>query len=292
MRGQRLYGVRPPETGRLSVSEYFKKKVLILGDGAVGKTSLIRRYVVDRFSDEYITTIGTKTTKKDITVDVGGKTWDLTLMIWDVLGQKGYTEVQTSAFEGGRGVILVYDVSRPETRTSLVDYWIPRLWQVVGKLPMVIFGNKADLAKDPAAEEASLRSLYETYQCDGHLTSAKTGLNVEAAFLALGREIVLAGATGQKLKGMAVPPPPEDHTLVAVTDQIIADFCREFGDLESAMPIIKQQFTKAGLDVKAPSKDGLLRVVDFLAEIEQGFKPSQRVSENKSRRLGWIRKAN
>ena len=124
--------------------EYFKKKVLILGDGAVGKTSLIRRFVVDKFSDEYITTIGTKTTKKDVTLEVEGQAWNVSLLIWDVLGQKGYTEVQTSAFQGAKGVILVYDLSRPETRGSLVDYWIPRVWKVVGKLPMVLFGNKAE----------------------------------------------------------------------------------------------------------------------------------------------------
>ena len=272
--------------------EYYKKKLLILGDGAVGKTSLIRRYVVDKFSDEYITTIGTKTTKKDLTIDVGGKTWNLSLLIWDVLGQKGYTEVQTNAFQGAKGVILVYDVSREETRGSLVDYWIPRVWKVVGRMPMVIFANKADLSPDLAAEEAHLRELCDLYQCEGHVTSAKTGQNVEAAFLALGRELVLAGEGGSRaMKDVLVAGDVED-TLVAVTDRIIADFCREFGDLESAMPIVKQQFTKAGVDVKAPSKDGLLRVVDLLADVENGFKPAERVTENRSRRATWVRKAN
>jgi len=275
------------------VPEYFKKKVLILGDGSVGKTSLIRRYVVDRFSDEYITTIGTKTTKKDITLDVGGQEWNLSLLIWDVLGQKGYTEVQTSAFQGAKGVILVYDLSRAETRGSLVDYWIPRVWQVVGKLPMVLFANKADLAPDLAAEEAHLRSLCELYQCEGHLTSAKTGKNVETAFYALGRELALAGDGGSRaMKDVLVAGEPEDIGIVAVTDRIIADFCKEFGDLETAMPIVKQQFTRAGIDVKAPTKSGLILVVDYLAEVEQGFRPSERVRENKTRRLGWVRKAN
>src|SRR3972149_11083471 len=127
----------------VDVTEYLKKKVVILGDGAVGKTSLIRRFVVDTFSDEYITTIGTKTTKKDVVVDFDGKEWNLSLMVWDVLGQKGYSEVQNSALEGARGVILVYDVSRPETRGSLVDYWIPRVWKGVGGPPVGGFAEKA-----------------------------------------------------------------------------------------------------------------------------------------------------
>jgi len=275
------------------VPEYFKKKVLILGDGAVGKTSLIRRYVVDKFSDEYITTIGTKTTKRDIALEVEGQPWNVSLLIWDVLGQKGYTEVQTSAFQGAKGVILVYDLSRPETRGSLVDYWIPRVWQVVGRLPMAVFANKADLAADLPAEEVALHSLCELYQCQGYVTSAKTGENVEDAFLALARTLVAAGEGGPgRMKEVLVAGEPEDSGVVGVADRIMSDFCREFGDLETAMPIVKQQFTKAGVDVKAPSREGLARVVELLAEVEQGFKPPERVAENRSRRLGWVRKAN
>jgi small GTP-binding protein len=278
---------------RPRVPEYFKKKVLILGDGAVGKTSLIRRYVVDKFSDEYITTIGTKTTKRDIALNFDGREWNVSLLIWDVLGQKGYTEVQTSAFQGAKGVILVYDVSRPETRGSLVDYWIPRVWKVVGRLPMAVFANKADLAADLAAEEAQLHSMCELYLCQGYVTSAKTGHNVEDAFLALARELVRSGEAGaRQMKDVLVAGEPEDNGIVAVADRIMMDFCREFGDLETAMPIVKQQFTKAGVDVKAPSRDDLLKVVNLLAEVEEGFKPAERVSENRIRRVAWVRKAN
>ncbi|HEV8594989.1 MAG TPA: hypothetical protein VGR51_05620, partial [Thermoplasmata archaeon] len=60
----------------------------------------------------------------------------------------------------------------------------------------------------------------------------------------------------------------------------------------TAMPIVKQQFTRAGIDVKAPTKSGLLRVLDYLAEVETGFKPAEQVSENRVRRLGWVRAAN
>ena len=285
----------PPSRSRSgsTVPEYYKKKVLILGDGAVGKTSLIRRYVVDKFSDEYIATIGTKTTKKDVTLDVGGKVWHLSMLIWDVLGQKGYSEVQASAFQGAKAVIYVYDVSRPETRGSIVDYWIPRVWKIVGQLPAVVFANKADLAGDPAAEEANLQSLCDLYQCQGALTSAKTGENVERAFLALGHELVIA--TSEKTKAMRdvlVAGDVEDAGLVKAADRIIADFCKEFGDVETAMPIVKQQFSKAGVDVKDPSKEGLLRLVEHLAVVEKGFKADAQVSENRSRRLEWVRKAN
>ena len=93
------------------------------------------------------------------------------------------------------------------------------------------------------------------------------------------------------MRGVLVAGGVED-SIVAGTDRIMSDFCKEFGDIETAMPIVKQQFTKAGVDVKAPTKDGLLRVIEYLAEVEQGFKPATQVSENRSRRLGWVRKAN
>ena len=274
----------------VGVTEYFKKKVLILGDGAVGKTSLIRRFVVDSFSDKYIATIGTKTTKKDVVVNFDGKEWNLCLMVWDVLGQKGYSEVQNSAFEGARGVILVYDVSRPESRGSLVDYWIPRVWKVVGRLPMVIFANKIDLTADANAETIQLVMMGELYQCPTHATSAKTGAGVEEAFRTLGLELI-AGTAAPRIVRQVLVAGDIDDSLVAVTDRIIMDFCREFGDIESAMPIVKQQFTKAGLDVRGPTKDALLRVVDFLSEVEAGFKPAEVVSENRTRRTSWVRKA-
>jgi small GTP-binding protein len=274
------------------VTEYFKKKVLILGDGAVGKTSLIRRFVVDKFSDEYITTIGTKTTKKDVVLTVGGTDWNLSLIVWDVLGQKGYSEVQNSAFEGAKAVILVYDVTRPQTRGSLVDYWIPRVWKVVGRVPMVIFGNKIDLASDVDAQKAQLSMMGELYQCPTHATSAKTGVGVEEAFVALGSELIASGEKGAAPVLQVLVAGDVEDSLVAVTDRIIMDFCTEFGDVESAMPIVRQQFIKAGLDVKAPQKDALLRVVEFLSDVEAGFKPAEVVSENRTRRVSWIRKAN
>src|SRR5436309_13623125 len=94
------------------VDDHVKRKILLLGDGAVGKTSLIRRFVVDKFSDDYITTIGTKVTKKDLRLESPGKATDMTLMIWEVLGQEGYRGIQESFLHGAKDALLVYDESR------------------------------------------------------------------------------------------------------------------------------------------------------------------------------------
>src|SRR5437870_9863470 len=109
------------------VDDHVKRKILLLGDGAVGKTSLIRRFVVDKFSDDYITTIGTKVTKKDLRLESPGKATDMTFMIWAVLGPKGYRGIQESSFQGAKGALLVYDVTRPETADRLHAYRLPHL---------------------------------------------------------------------------------------------------------------------------------------------------------------------
>src|SRR5437773_8000902 len=84
--------------------DFIKRKILLLGDASVGKTSLIRRFVVDKFSDDYITTIGTKVTKKDLRLESPGKVTDLTFMIWDVLGQKR-SEEHTSELQSHHDLV-------------------------------------------------------------------------------------------------------------------------------------------------------------------------------------------
>ena len=86
-------------------------KIVLIGDGAVGKTSLIRKFVHDKFEDKYITTIGTKVTKKSLNFksDIGEDV-ELTLMIWDLLGQKGFHKVQTSALGTSQGLALLMSI--------------------------------------------------------------------------------------------------------------------------------------------------------------------------------------
>src|SRR2546427_234457 len=171
------------------VDDHVKRKILLLGDGAVGKTSLIRRFVVDKFSDDYITTIGTKVTKKDLRLESPGKATDMTFMIWGFLG----------------------------------------------------------LAK-----------------------------------------AMIARADAKITKGEAV-----DETwnpFIAVTDQIIVDFCEFMGGQEAAMPIVRQQITRAGIDVKAPTKEGLRLAIEYLAEAESSFRNAADVEASKLRRFGWIKK--
>lgn len=116
-------------------------KVVLIGDGAVGKTSLVRRFVDKRFDDSYITTIGTNVKKKKI------EDLDVNLLIWDLYGQKLNTDLQKANFKGANGAIVVYDLTRESTFKS-VDDWLEELFEVTGEIPFIVLGNKYDLLEE------------------------------------------------------------------------------------------------------------------------------------------------
>ena len=179
-----------------------KGKICLLGDLAVGKTSLIRRYVLDTFDDKYITTIGTKVTKKrlDIELPEQQKEVDLTLLIWDIMGQ--YQErlsstisqfdryiPQQNYFYNSKGAIIVCDLTRKSTFDS-VKVWVSSLFEVTGEVPIIIIGNKNDLKEKHEIKKEEINEMSKKYNALSFLTSAKTGYNVEKMFYNLGEKLV------------------------------------------------------------------------------------------------------
>src|SRR6266571_4779628 len=233
--------------------EPFKVKVVLLGDGGVGKTSLVRRFVVDQYSDAYITTVGTKVSKKSVNVGSALDEVEMIMQIWDVLGQKGYSGVQETAIKGAQGVLVVYDVTSAESRRAIDDYWMPAVWRLAGVIPMVLAANKSDLAEDRVWAEEYLYFLAQKYTCPGILTSAKTGDKVELAFKALGDQILRSAHHAVKHIDLVTPPQEPVDRLIRVTDKIMTDFCYRMGGVETGMPIVKRQLGLAGLDVRAPT---------------------------------------
>jgi len=159
------------------------RKICLLGDGGVGKTSLVRRYVYDLFSDEYIRSFGTKVSKK--VLELGNVS--LTLMIWDVLGQKLTPSLHEAYYKGANGAMLVCDLSREETVRSLLR-WRDDLFRVVGERPLVLVGNKSDLER--TVPNGLLDEISAEFGQEIMLTSAKTGEGVEGAFQELGRRML------------------------------------------------------------------------------------------------------
>lgn len=169
-----------------------KLKICLLGDGAVGKTSLIRRFVEDEFRDEYLLTIGTKTSKKRLIVKKPEFQRDIhvTLIIWDIMGQISFRKLLHPTYlKGARGAILVCDLTRKETLEHLDD-WIDSLY-VEGKVvPSVFVGNKCDLVDKHTFSKAEIESVASAYDSPFYITSAKTGEFVEEAFRNLSMRII------------------------------------------------------------------------------------------------------
>ncbi len=168
-----------------------KVKVCLVGEAAVGKTSLIRRFVLDNFDDKYIQTLGTKVSKKELTagnVDPSGDI-KIDMTIWDIMGQKGFRELLKEAyFYGAKGILAVCDGTRKKTLEDLDD-WIEGVYSVTGKIPIEFLANKVDLKDEVQVSEGDMIQAAKAYDSPFHFTSAKTGANVELAFQSLAERI-------------------------------------------------------------------------------------------------------
>lgn len=173
----------------------YKAKVCLLGDQTVGKTSLIRKFVLDQFSDDYIPTIGTKVTKRDVAFEKDGAKTNVSLMVWDINGQwdmfkESVSEFKnfkppTRFFSNSNGVFIVCDLTRRETFAH-INFWYDNIVKEIGyKLPTVLLGNKCDLKDKVAVTYESIMAINRDYNFPFFYTSARTGENVEQAFQTL-----------------------------------------------------------------------------------------------------------
>ena len=167
------------------------KKILLLGDPAVGKTSLIRKFVLDIFDDKYLSTLGTKVTNKTmiLTPQEFDQKVELKMIIWDVMGQKEYKLIQESAYKGSNGALIVCDLSRIETIKNLGN-WVSDLFNIVGVIPLTFIGNKVDLVEKQTLDTKELEYLAMSYEAPFFLASAKSGENVENTFETLGKILI------------------------------------------------------------------------------------------------------
>ena len=167
----------------------FRLKVCLLGEEAVGKTCLVARFVLNQFSERYARSLGARMLKKEFTVTVPGRSVNVVLLIWDVMGEKSFRDLLKDRYFGGcQGIFAVADLSRPETIQALPD-WIDAAQSVAGRVPVILLGNKNDL--DPSTESIeSFEALAKEISAPHWLTSAKTGKNVEAAFQSAAAAIV------------------------------------------------------------------------------------------------------
>lgn len=161
-----------------------QKKICMLGTMAVGKTSLVQRFVQSIYSDKYHTTVGVKIDKK--LVQVGEQ--EMMMLLWDVEGAETAHELRKSYLRGAAGYLLVADGTRRDTLYKALEIQ-GRAQETLGPVPYVFLINKADLINEWDIDERERAALEEK---GWHVieTSAKTGAGVEEAFLTLARKMM------------------------------------------------------------------------------------------------------
>ena len=168
-----------------------QRKVCLLGDGAVGKTSLIRKYVLDKFDDKYLPTIGTKVSRKEVVIPFQKEeiVIDLTMIIWDIVGQKAYQKLRHMYYQGANGALVVCDITRKETLESTVE-WTKSLFEVAKPVPVLFLANKSDLIHKAEFKPPELEEIAAKFKAPYFYSSAKSGANVNRAFYRLGELMV------------------------------------------------------------------------------------------------------
>lgn len=160
-------------------------KIVLAGEGGVGKTALRTRYFEGVWVTNYLDTLGADLALKDVILkDVGIK---VTCQVWDIAGQPAFHEVRKAYFAGCTGALVVYDVTNPDTLAA-TPQWIQEIQEgsyLSSRVPIVLTGNKIDLREDENPTHVTTeqgREFARRLELDFIETSAKTGEHVDQAF--------------------------------------------------------------------------------------------------------------
>lgn len=162
-----------------------RKKIVLIGAFGVGKTSLVRRFVSNEFSESYISTIGVRVEKRVLELD----DVNMELMVWDVAGEDEFSRLQAGYLRGASGVLLIADATRSWTLIKAQELKNEHE-KLTGSAPWHCIINKSDLDTDGQLEAA----LAGTDFTDAPRLSAKTGDGVEQAFELMARQIMQVGS--------------------------------------------------------------------------------------------------
>ena len=161
-------------------------KICLLGEAAVGKTSLVYRFIEKKFRENYKSTLGVNLLKHDTMVEGHGS---VSAQIWDLGGQESFKSLRKLYLEGANGALVIFDVTKRETFDKLIE-WIDSFKSARGEQPLFLIGNKIDLTDNLKVKEKEAEDFAKKYNMELILTSAKTGDNVEKAFYDLMNVIV------------------------------------------------------------------------------------------------------
>ncbi|MFX0140012.1 MAG: GTP-binding protein [Candidatus Hodarchaeota archaeon] len=166
----------------MSKTQIFKFKIVVIGDGGVGKTSLIKKFTQGTFEKDYIKTIGAQFTKLE--QDINGD--KISLVFWDIAGQGSYDFLNPLFYRESRACIIVYSLEENElgnTSFKNIRNWYDELKMRCGNIPVVLFGNKVDLIEESDLDTSKIQIIIKKLNIfKFYITSAKTGQGVNEAF--------------------------------------------------------------------------------------------------------------
>ena len=168
-------------------------KIVLCGDGAVGKTSLRRRFMGDTFIANHLATIGADFSAKKIVIDEES---EIEFQIWDLAGQPNFKSIRSRFYGGARGSICVIDLTNPQSLRNL-PIWIDELFKHsgFGAVPLIIVGNKVDLEEERKISRINVMELMDKlreqvpFEMEYIETSAKTGENVQEVFFSFATQL-------------------------------------------------------------------------------------------------------
>ncbi|MCP4164935.1 MAG: GTP-binding protein [Chloroflexi bacterium] len=167
-----------------------QRKICLLGDYAVGKTSLIRRFVHNKFDTDYLATIGVHVSRKELEFDELDEPTNIVLVLWDLAGGETFSQMEQAYYRGGAGALLVADVTRPETFDILNSY-ANTFTQINPGASLKFVFNKCDLVADSNIHRKQAESVAARWQAPVFFTSAYNGQSVESAFKALAYSLIM-----------------------------------------------------------------------------------------------------
>jgi small GTP-binding protein len=170
-----------------STENAFVFKITVIGEPAVGKTSLIKKYTKGSFQKDYIKTLGAQFSKYDEEIEGN----NVKLFFWDIAGQEEFNFMRPTFYKGSKAAIIVFSHAPNEVKSyDRITSWHDDIKKFCGDLPIVLFGNKIDLAKEQKIEEKKIVELVKKRNFLGYYkTSAKTGSGVYQAFQAIIKEL-------------------------------------------------------------------------------------------------------
>jgi len=183
-------------------------KVIAVGDGSVGKTSITIRFCEGKFSQEYLMTIGANFGVKALSVPFGEEVREIKLQIWDTGGQERFSPIRELYYKGGLAAIVVFDVTNRESYDHLL-MWFNEVRKNVPNIPLTLVGNKIDIPNRVITYEEGLR-MAKRCAAPYRETSAMTGERVDEVFSELAYRILLSLYGPPKVGGQTVIGIPKD----------------------------------------------------------------------------------